>query len=170
MILEEHSFDDVMKRRLFSLAVSSAADLPGRLDLPPGNFVCLLAWNASGTTTAQVSAVVEPLLRAGACYFVCWGPDCGRVHDIIDEIAAKAGSESGIPKDDVIMTTWHDSEPLKEALWFFLASTWPGEHYEGSSHVGLAISIGSQSWAREIATALRDPRGFVERGSEEGAV
>jgi len=87
-MLREHGFDSVMERRLFSISIASPTDLPRHLDLPAGNFACLLAWDARGVTADDVCALVEPLLRAGACYFVCWGPDCERVHDIIDEIVS----------------------------------------------------------------------------------
>src|SRR5262245_37122525 len=167
-MLREHAFDSVKERRLFSLDIASADALP-RLDLPPGNFACLLAWDAHGASAHAVSAFVEPLLRAGASYFVCWGPDCERVHDIIDEMLSRPDNTFGVPEDSCIMTTWHASEPLREALWFFLVNSWPDEHYQDSTHVGLAISVGSSAWAAEIAEALDHPREFVARGSEEGA-
>jgi hypothetical protein len=91
-----------MERRLFSMGFASPADLPRCLDLPVGNFACLLAWDARGTTADEVSAFVEPLLRAGAFYFVCWGPDCKRVHDIIDEILSFSGNDFGVPEESCI--------------------------------------------------------------------
>ncbi|MEW6073379.1 MAG: hypothetical protein AB1726_12410 [Planctomycetota bacterium] len=117
----------------------------------------------------DVSALIEPLLRAGASYFVCWGPDCERVHDIIDETLSYSGNDFGVPDESCIMTTWHDSEPLREALRFFLANCWPEEHYEDSTTVALAISVGSSAWAMKIAEALDHPREFVERAAESGA-
>jgi len=167
-MLREHSFDSVMERRLFSLDIESAVDLP-RLDLPSGNFACLLAWDARGASVDAVSALVEPLLRAGASYFVCWGSDCERVHDIIDEMVSCPNNDFGVPEESCIMTTWHESEPLREALWFFLVNSWPDEHFQNSTHVALAISVGSSAWAAEIAEALDHPREFVQRESENGA-
>jgi hypothetical protein len=64
----------MMQRRLFSMSIPSAAALP-RLGLPPGGFVCLLAWDARGASTDVISAFVESLLLQGTSYFVCWGPD-----------------------------------------------------------------------------------------------
>jgi hypothetical protein len=37
-----------------------------------------------------------------------------------------------------------------------------------STRAALAISIGSSRWAEEIAAALEDVRGFVERVSTSG--
>jgi hypothetical protein len=167
-MLREHAFDSVLERRLFSLEIPSAGVLP-RVMLPDGNFACLLAWDARGASADDVSAVVQPLLRAGASYFVCWGPDCERVHDIIDEIASYPDNDFGVPEDSCIMTTWHASEPLCAALWFFLVNSRPDQHYQDSTHAALAISIGSPAWATEIAEALNDVREFIRRGSENGA-
>ena len=167
-MLREHPFDSVMERRLFSVGIPSAAALP-RLVLPPGNFVCLLAWDARDASADTVSALVAPLLREGASYFVCWGPDCERVHDIIDEMVSCPDNEFGVPEDSDIMTTWHNSEPLSEALRFFLMSSWPDEHYEGSTHTALAIAVGSPAWAAEIVEALDHPQGVISPASENGA-
>jgi hypothetical protein len=139
-----------------------------RLDLPTGNFACLLAWDARGASAGAVSAFIEPVLRAGASYFVCWGPDCERVHDIIDEMLSDPDNDYGVPDDSCIMTTWHDSEPLRDALSFFLVNSWPDQHFQDSSRVALAISVGSLSWAAEIAEALDHPRQFVQRASGNG--
>lgn len=67
------------------------------------------------------------------------------------------------------MTTWHDAEPLCEAIWFFLVNSWPDEHYQDSTHAALAISVGSSVWAAEIAEAVDHPREFIKRGSQNGA-
>lgn len=155
-MLREHAFDSVMERRLFSLALRSAAERPD-LDLPAGNFVCLLAWDAREASAETISALVEPLLRAGASYFVCWGPECERVHDVIDGMLAASRNDFGIPDDSCIMTTWHGSEPLSEALWYFLACSMPDDYYINSTNAGLAVSVGSSSWAAEIAAALEHP-------------
>jgi hypothetical protein len=160
-MLREHAFDPVMERRLFSIDIASAA-VPPRFELPARNFACLLAWDARGASADAVSAFVEPLLRAGASYFVCWGPDCERVHDIIDAMVSYPDNEFGVPEDSCIMTTWHASEPLREALWFLLVNSWPDEHYQDSTHAALAISVGSSAWAAEIAEALDHPREFVK--------
>ena len=167
-MLREHAFETMMERRLFSIDIPSAAALP-RLDLPAGNFACHLAWDARGASADAVSAFVEPLLDASASYFVCWGPDCERVHDIIDEMVSYPHHDFGVPNNSCIMTTWHASEPLREALWFFLVNSRPDEYYEDSTHMALAISVGSSAWAEEITQALDHPREFIRRGSEDGA-
>ena len=78
-------------------------------------------------------------------------------------------NDFGVPEDSCIMTSWHASEPLRDALWFFLVNSWPDEHYQDSTRAALAISIGSSAWAAEIAEALDDAREFIRRGSENGS-
>jgi hypothetical protein len=168
MPITAHGFDEVTGRQLFSLALASTAELPASIDLGSTHFACLLAWDASGAPDDSVSTLVERLLRAGASFFVCWGPDAERVEGVIDEIVVSRGSELGVPDDSVIMTTSHESASLEEALWFFLVNAWPEDHYVDSTRAALAISIGSSRWAEEIAAALDDVRGFVERVSASG--
>ena len=168
MPLVAHGFDDLMGRKLFSLRLATAAELPPRVDLQSPHFACLLAWDASHATTESVSALVERLLRSGASYFVCWGPGSERVEDTIDELVADPANDFGVPDESVIMTTSHASEPLEEALWFLLRSSWPEEHYVDSTRAALAISIGSLAWAQEISATFDDLQGFVQRVSTDG--
>jgi hypothetical protein len=165
MPIAAHGIDELTERRLFSLALPSAGRIPSDLDLQSRNFVCLLAWDARHVSADSVSAFVTPLLRGGASYLVCWGPGCERVHDVIDQMVSRPGNDFGVPNESCIMTTWHDSEPLDEAIWFFLVSAWPDDHYVESTRAALAISVGSPEWASAISSALEDVRGFVQRGS-----
>ena len=164
-MLVEHAYDSVLERRLFSVAIGSPSELPRQLSLPAGNFACMLAWDARGMSVEAICSLVEALLRAGASYFVCWGPDCERVHDIIDEVASNPDNDLGVPEGSCIMTTWHSSERLRDALWFLLVNSQPDDHYQDSTHAALAIAVGSPPWAAEIREALDHPRDFVKRGA-----
>ena len=168
MSYREHGYDSVTERLLLSLDIPSVTAI-SKFTMPSGHFVCLLACDARNTTVIEISAFVATLLHAGASYFVCWGPDCERVHDIIDEMLACSGSLYGVPEDSVIMTTWHASEPLSEALFYFLVCSWPDEHYQDSTRTALAISVGSASWAAEIVEALDRPIEYVRRLCDEDA-
>jgi hypothetical protein len=144
-----------MDRHLFVLELADLRDLlPAQLDLPSPHFGCLIAWDASGATVDAIAAFVDRLIKSGAVYFCIWGPDCERVHDVADESAARSGAAA--------MTTWHDKESLEETLWFFLNGTWPDGHFEQTFRAGLAISVGSSSWASTMRGALREPRTFSE--------
>lgn len=160
-MLREHAFDRTTGRRLLALQIASPHDLLP-IELPKRHFACLLAWDASHDSADMVATFVGRLLSGGASYIVCWGPGCERVHDIVDELASHPDDNFGIPDDACVMTTWHDSEPLEEALCFFLTNSQPDAHYEGSTRVGLAISVGSSEWAKKIAAALDHPQEFIE--------
>ena len=163
-MLREHAYDSLTVRQLYSLELASVSGLP-RLQLQAEHFACLLAWDARGFSKEIVSSIVDPLLRAGAAYFICWGPDCERVHDIVDELVWNPQNNFRVPEDSSVMTTWHDSESLQGALWFFLVLSLPDEYYQSSTGAGLAVSIGSPQWAVEIANALDHPADFVRFAS-----
>src|SRR5687767_7300718 len=81
---ERVSYDSVMERDLYVLDLGAADDFPARLMLPSSNFACLLAWDARAASDAEIATLARKLLDAGAAYVCTWGPDCERVHDIID--------------------------------------------------------------------------------------
>jgi len=163
----ERGHDSCFERRLFTLDLGSPSELPGQVNLPSRHFVCLLAWDARGVSVDTVSSLVESLLLAGAAYFVCWGPDCERVHDIIDEVVVEAAWAAVAPAERCIMTTWHDSEPLSEAIRFLLVNAVPSSKFEEATGATLAISIGCADWAAELARAMDHPREFVADTAED---
>jgi hypothetical protein len=143
--------DVVHARDLFVLDLSTAYDLPDALKLASPKFACLLAWDATQATVEEVSAVARKLLDAGAVY-VCWGPDCERVHDIFDEEAV--GSDPDPTDDSVMTTTWHAEEPLAEAIFFAIELSMPDETDIDDCRSTIGISIGSTALAEEIRQAF----------------
>ena len=63
-------------------------------------------------------AISKWLVAAGCLYMCAWGPDCSSWDDSVDYANLEAFSYGDIPEDRFVMTTWHDEEPLEEALWF----------------------------------------------------
>lgn len=49
---------------------------------------------------------------------MAWGQDCSSWDDSVDMENLKAHDYGEVPESDVIMTTWHDDEPLKDVFWF----------------------------------------------------
>lgn len=145
------------------LELASPNDLLSTLDLKSKCFGTFIAWDARDVPVENVSALLDPLIDAGCVYFVCWGPDCERVHDIADE---------SDPYEDnaVIMTTWHSDETLDDALFFFLNDMFPDAAFETDFHSSVAIVIGSPSWASTVRAALTDPHAFTTRVSATGDV
>ena len=103
-------------------------------------------------TADEVSRVVRKLLDAGAVYVCVWGPDCERVHDIIDEEAV--GLDPDPTNDSVVMTTWHSKEPLGDAIDFAIELSVPDQAHIDDCRSTIGISIGSTSWGEEIRRAF----------------
>jgi hypothetical protein len=155
--LETLGHDDILDRDLFVLAVQDPAEVPATLLLPSRCFVCVIAWNADGSSDQQISSLARGLLRAGAVYVCAWGADCQRVHDIVDAERDASADDS----EAAVMTTWHDRESLADVLRFVLAASLPAESYIGDCGATLALSIGSPVWATEIRAAFSAPRQFL---------
>jgi hypothetical protein len=68
----------------------------------------------------------------------------------------------------VILTTWHSDEPLDEVLHFFLTGCSPAMAYLDSARSALAVTIRAPELARQVRSALTDPREFLARLGAEG--
>lgn len=64
------------------------------------------------------SNVASWLVDSGCLYFIAWGEDCESWHDAVDWAVLEDFNFGDIPDDRLVITTWHDKEPLTEALWF----------------------------------------------------
>ena|ERR1700734_2441365 len=142
-----------LERDIYFLSVSSPDLFSESILIPSQAFSVFLAIDATGLDHTIISSIVLPLLRAGAVYFCCYGPDSERVHDIIDEeIGQSALEEEG----SVIMTSYHSDETLHDALWFFVTNSFPDDKYLNTCRAGVAISCGNPSWDSQIIRGLKD--------------
>jgi hypothetical protein len=163
--IEKLGYDSISRRDLFVLEIPSSKHLPADLSLTTPRFVCLIAWDARNASVDEMSNTAVGLLRQGAVYVCAWGPNCERVHDIVDE--QHAGPNPSSDKSGVVMTTWHAKESLAAAIRFTLVNAWPDEFYAENCGSTLGIAIGSSSWAAEIRTAFSSPEQFVQRIDSE---
>lgn len=146
---------------LCSLSAPSLDDL--RLDpwsLPSPHFACLLACDARRWSDQIVLAAARYLLDRGLAYFCAWGPDCERVHDLVDDaiLRRELDGPNYLQGDDdkyPVMTTWHSEETLDDALSYLLVVAQPHEVYEATCKSRLAISIGNDEWGSEIEVRFR---------------
>jgi hypothetical protein len=79
-------------------------------------FALFLASDASVVSPDVLVAFGEWSIGQGMFWLSTWGPDCERVHDIVDEVDVGEGAGTERP---VVMTTWHANDPLDEALFLF---------------------------------------------------
>ena len=94
---------------------------PYRLSLPfpMGPYVCLLWANVPNVPADQRRRLCTELIASGCRYLVCGGHECEAWHDTADD-AYLAVDPSGVSPDVHVMTTWHEGEPLKDVVFFFL--------------------------------------------------
>jgi hypothetical protein len=103
---------------VYVLELSDVSALPQPLRLNSPRFVCLVAWDAANATQGHLGTLAQQLLDAGAVWICCWGKDCERVHDTIDEVFAVRSDNPEV--GGAVMTTWHDHENLAEVIEFSL--------------------------------------------------
>jgi len=96
--------------------------------------------------------MVRTLLDAGAAYFATWGPDCARVHDLID--AERPQEEPG--EDDVVMTTWHVDVDLDEAIWESVYVAIPAGRYAVGCNALVAVVVDDPAAAAQIRRRYGD--------------
>ncbi len=166
--LESFGSDSISERELFVLELATPGELE-QISSPSEHFACLIAWDAPDVSSEEIEQFARRLVEAGVSYVCCWGNDCERIHDIFDEVDLEPNI--GSPEGQTLMTTWHDDEPLSEAICFLLRTAWPDEYAEDTTNSSIAISIGSGIYAEEMRSAFKDPRAFssliLER--EDGA-
>jgi hypothetical protein len=165
--IERFGTGGTFDRELLLLELTELAQLPDRLPIESPHFVCLILCDATGITTAEIARFSESLLSQGAVYLLCWGPDCERIHDIIDE--TMVGGVEPIPRfSSSIITTWHARESLDDALNMFLGFSWPDDEFLATCRSSLAVSVGQPLWCSRVREALGDVPAFF-RGLEDGA-
>jgi hypothetical protein len=146
----------VCERDLYFLPLDRLSQFPECIDIHSKCFSVFLALDAAGLDCTVISGMARTLLQAGAVYFCCYGPDCERVHDIIDEEEIAQLTPGRENDGSVIMTTWHANESLLDALWFFVSNSFPDDKYFDNCRAGVAISCGNPTWEKQIVEGMKD--------------
>lgn len=151
MELETLTLEPTFERTVLFARMATLADWPS--DRPEGlgeRFVGFVALDARRISHAELLEFAAKLMEHGLAYLVAWGRDCERVHDTFDEVS--------IARDDFVMTTWHDDEPLDEAAYFALVDAWDEEREHDTI---LAITAGDEALAEELRRLLCDPSRLI---------
>jgi hypothetical protein len=129
---------------------------PSSIYPPSRRFRLLVAADVTTLETDAISKFASAALNCGMVYFCAWGPDCERLHDLVDEVIVndELGERrfTGPNANDVIFTTWHSKEGLSEALDFFITCAEPTEGFLADSSYRLVIVAGNSDW---VATARK---------------
>ena len=141
-------------RFFLSIFASGPKDFSSPIAIHGKHCVVFLAMDARPMSVDEIGHIANWALAQGAVYLCAWGPDCERVHDIIDEVVGNR--DLGRTDEDVIMTTWHEYEVLDEALWFAVNSAFPAGAYEQTCKTLVAVAVGSQDWGSQIAKNLSE--------------
>ena len=136
-------------RRYCIGSVASFSSIPDALSSLSPHFVLFLAADAASISDEAVRRVARLALDRGMAYLCVWGNDCSRVHDLFD-----LERDPNEPEGKEVTTTWHDGEPLSEALWFFRNNAYPDDDFEANCHDWVALSVANSEWLKEITSEL----------------
>jgi hypothetical protein len=144
--------DAVSQRELYVLELSSFGAAPPRISLPSPHYACLVACDAEAVPAARLLRLCRALLNGGAVYVCTWGPGCERLRDLF------CGAARGLSPEraDSLTATWHATESLDAALWYWVNLTSPAERYAESCRSALAVCVGIPAWSKRIRKALAD--------------
>jgi hypothetical protein len=116
-------------------------------------FACLVAMDATKESGTSIGVFCAKLMSLGCVYLCTWGPDCKRVHDIMDEVVV--GENPPDTYVGCLMTTWHEKEPFAKALWFLFFCAEPNRDFApAGADLDLIISIGTGQTLEELKTII----------------
>jgi uncharacterized membrane-anchored protein len=150
--------DEVSDRSLFLLDVHSLDSIPKEVKVGSKYFVCFLVCDATAIPQETLRLAATVLLQSGAAFVCTWGDGCEKVHDLMDQVAFEFAPDS--TDDSVIMTTWHKSGILQNALWAALNVSWPADQYFDDCRSLLAVVAGLPEVSDVIRAAFADVRAF----------
>jgi hypothetical protein len=145
--------------QLVLIEADSVPELIDWPELPSQHFLCFVVWDAPSDDKPLV-ALARTVLDAGAVFVSTFGSGCERVHDAIDD--AIVASERERDGDHVVVTTWHASETLEEALWFALFTASPATAYEATTRAMVVVVINAARYAEILRRHLADPQALSE--------
>lgn len=132
------------------VSAASLQELPAALASQAGPFLLFVA---AGTTTLSDRAVVaicEELLRQGAVYAICWGPNSTHLKALFEQAASFLHGDG--PR--TVKMTSHEHESLQDALWFAVHTAYPHDaHEEGWTRLVVA-TVASEDWRRRAEAFL----------------
>lgn len=89
---------------------------------------------------------------------VAWGIDCKAWHDSVDDANRDAFDFGHIPEDRFVITTWHNREPLSEALWF---AGFCANHPDVKLNKTMIIHVASEEQSSGMLETYRDSQTMV---------
>ncbi len=97
------------------LHLKPGASLPVLRVQPPFRAVVIAEVPVPPEWQAEVS---DWLVRAGCLYVMAWGENSSSWDDAVDAANLDQFDYAEIPRENFVMTTWHEDETLQEVFWF----------------------------------------------------
>jgi hypothetical protein len=97
------------------LKISNNSELPE--SICPDYFKCIVIVECDVKTEWQ-KTVSEWLIHSGCRYMMAWGKECSSWDDSLDIANIEKFNYEDIPKEDFVITTWHEDESLQDVLWY----------------------------------------------------
>ncbi len=129
-------------------------DLPDKIEPNSQYFSLFIAMDARRLDDGTILEVAKRLLSKGFACLCAWGPNCERVRDLFDSAAREINDE--LSGDDVIMTSWHASGSLEEALWFFVHSAFVTTKFEKTCTDWVLAPIANPGWEQLMRNRIQE--------------
>ncbi|HEY5995086.1 MAG TPA: hypothetical protein VIU46_10870 [Gallionellaceae bacterium] len=97
------------------LHLKSGAALPALWVPPPFRAVVVAETAVPPQWQSEVS---DWLVRAGCLYMMAWGENCSSWDDAVDMANLEQFDFGEIPREQFVMTTWHEHDALEEVFRF----------------------------------------------------
>jgi hypothetical protein len=120
LLIDEINSKDNFGRKIFLISVSKIKEFDV-IKLPQiSRYFTLFIANSKEVIIEEYSQKAKDLIKSGLVYLCTWGKECEKIHDIFDEenIRMEIDQEIETDDDNVIMTSWHQNESIKETLFF----------------------------------------------------
>ena len=139
-------------------AIMTIASIKDAIPTLPDAFVLFVAGDTEQESLNDLLKFANHILDRGCVYVCTWGRGCERLHDLFDIAAIERSTPES---EGVLMTTWHSSETLQDALHFFVRSTTPDPDFAPEPGHAVALLIGNAITPEAVnraITALITPR------------
>lgn len=164
MSLETFAPHPDSERHLYGVTAEFIDEWPAELELASPHFVALVACDPRDLMDKDIEQFAKTLLAQGARYIAVWGPDCERVHDVVDETVMSWDPDSTI--DSSVLTEWHDEDSFAQAIWSAVHSNFPAPAWEETCRSVVVGVIGSERRVKQYRRWLSDP-GALEKATED---
>ena len=88
---------------LYTCALESFEEPIPAFDIESQYFVCFVGGDFRPISDGELVRLASDLLAQGACYFVCWGNDSERFHDLIEDMLL--GDAARSTEDAIVMNS-----------------------------------------------------------------